>query len=144
MSEKSSKNIKNTCKTNIYKANSKKAQQVNPSPFKSAQVPWTYFFLVGGEGQKREIAIQWPSVPVLVARRGRQVRENKRGVVITSPPRGGITARRTKTGMGMESKGRLRSQSQHATHRRYLRTYGAGERWLWSAACVTQIPAMWI
>ena len=46
MSEKSAKNIKNTCKTNIYKfrANSKKAQQVNPSPFKSAQVPWTYFF----------------------------------------------------------------------------------------------------
>ena len=46
MSEKSPKNIKNTCKTNIYKfrANSKKAQQVNPSPFKSAQVPWTYFF----------------------------------------------------------------------------------------------------
>ena len=45
MSEKSTKNIKNTCKTNIYKfrANSKKAQQVNPSPFKSAQVPWTYF-----------------------------------------------------------------------------------------------------
>ena len=45
MSEKSPKNIKNTCKTNIYKfrANSKKAQQVNPSPFKSAQVPWTYF-----------------------------------------------------------------------------------------------------
>ena len=48
MSEKSPKNIKNTCKTNIYKfrANSKKAQQVNPSPFKSAQVPWTYFFQV--------------------------------------------------------------------------------------------------
>ena len=48
MSEKSPKNIKNTCKTNIYKfrANSKKAQQVNPSPFKSAQVPWTYFFRV--------------------------------------------------------------------------------------------------
>ena len=47
MSEKSQKNIKNTCKTNIYKfrANSKKAQQVNPSPFKSAQVPWTYFFV---------------------------------------------------------------------------------------------------
>ena len=46
MSEKSPKNIKNTCKTIIYKfrANSKKAQQVNPSPFKSAQVPWTYFF----------------------------------------------------------------------------------------------------
>ena len=46
MSEKSPKNIKNTCKTNIYKfrANSKKAQQVNPSPFKSARVPWTYFF----------------------------------------------------------------------------------------------------
>ena len=46
MSEKSPKNIKNTCKSNIYKfrANSKKAQQVNPSPFKSAQVPWTYFF----------------------------------------------------------------------------------------------------
>ena len=46
MSEKSPKNIKNTCKTNIYKfrANSKKTQQVNPSPFKSAQVPWTYFF----------------------------------------------------------------------------------------------------
>ena len=46
MSEKSPKNIKNTSKTNIYKfrANSKKAQQVNPSPFKSAQVPWTYFF----------------------------------------------------------------------------------------------------
>ena len=45
MSEKSPKDIKNTCKTNIYKfrANSKKAQQVNPSPFKSAQVPWTYF-----------------------------------------------------------------------------------------------------
>ena len=45
MSEKSPKNIKNTCKTNIYKfwANSKKAQQVNPSLFKSAQVPWTYF-----------------------------------------------------------------------------------------------------
>ena len=45
MSEKSPKNIKNTCKTIIYKfrANSKKAQQVNPSPFKSAQVPWTYF-----------------------------------------------------------------------------------------------------
>ena len=44
MSEKSSKNIKNTCKTNIYKfrANSKKAQQVNPSSFKSAQDPWTY------------------------------------------------------------------------------------------------------
>ena len=48
MSEKSPKNIKNTCKTNIYKfrANSKKAQQVNPSPFKSAQVPWTYFFIL--------------------------------------------------------------------------------------------------
>ena len=47
MSEKSPKNIKNTCKTNIYKfrANSKKTQQVNPSPFKSAQVPWTYFLL---------------------------------------------------------------------------------------------------
>ena len=25
-------------------AKKKKAQQVNPSPFKSAQVPWTYFF----------------------------------------------------------------------------------------------------
>ena len=49
MSEKSPKNIKNTCKTNIYKfrANSKKAQQVNPSPFKSAQVPWTYFLNFG-------------------------------------------------------------------------------------------------
>ena len=48
MGEKSPKNIKNTCKTNIYKfrANSKKAQQVNPSPFKSAQVPWTYFFVL--------------------------------------------------------------------------------------------------
>ena len=48
MSEKSQKNIKNTCKTNIYKfrANSKKAQQVNPSPLKSAQVPWTYFLLI--------------------------------------------------------------------------------------------------
>ena len=47
MSEKSPKNIKNTCKTNIYKfrANSKKAHQVNPSPFKSAQVPWTYFLM---------------------------------------------------------------------------------------------------
>ena len=45
MGEKSPKNIKNTCKTNIYKfrANSKKAQQVNSSPFKSAQVPGTYF-----------------------------------------------------------------------------------------------------
>ena len=32
-------------KRNIYKvtANSKKAQQVNPEPFKPAQVPWTYF-----------------------------------------------------------------------------------------------------
>ena len=50
MSEKSPKNIKNTCKTNIYKfrANSKKAQQVNPSPFKSAQVPWTFFFFQRG------------------------------------------------------------------------------------------------
>ena len=50
MSEKSRKNIKNTCKTNIYKfrANSKKTQQVNPSPFKSAQVPWTYFLFIAG------------------------------------------------------------------------------------------------
>ena len=29
----------------LVRANSKKAQQVNPSPFKSAQVPWTYFFI---------------------------------------------------------------------------------------------------
>ena len=37
--------ISKTPAKRIYKfrANSKKTQQVNPSPFKSAQVPWTYF-----------------------------------------------------------------------------------------------------
>ena len=66
MSEKSPKNIKNTCKTNIYKfrANSKKAQQVNPSPFKSAQVPWTYFFVCtllegGGFVSGTSVTIGW-------------------------------------------------------------------------------------
>ena len=59
MSEKSPKDIKNTCKTNIYKfrANSKKAQQVNPSPFKSAQVPWTFFFFSKLQGGMK--AVVW-------------------------------------------------------------------------------------
>ena len=59
MSEKSPKDIKNTCKTNIYKfrANSKKAQQVNPSPFKSAQVPWTYFYLFKWSRDLRNVFI---------------------------------------------------------------------------------------
>ena len=57
MGEKSPKNIKNTCKTNIYKfrANSKKAQQVNPSPFKSAQVPWTYFSVIDLNDEERRL-----------------------------------------------------------------------------------------
>ena len=70
MSEKSPKNIKNTCKTNIYKfrANSKKTQQVNPSPFKSAQVPWTYFLLLYS---KVVILITWFFLLFLTRRKTR-------------------------------------------------------------------------
>ena len=61
-------------KTNIYKfrANSKKAQQVNPSPFKSAQVPWTYFsaFAMIGradiEGSKSNVAMNVVQITVHV------------------------------------------------------------------------------
>ena len=65
MSEKSPKNIKNTCKTNIYKfrANSKKAQQVNSSPFKSAQVPWTYFFYCCCFAAKEDPSDELPNIP---------------------------------------------------------------------------------
>ena len=71
MSEKSPKNIKNTCKTNIYKfrANSKKAQQVNPSPFKSAQVPWTYFDIVVVILHARQIPVLCLCLDVSVRRR---------------------------------------------------------------------------
>ena len=43
-------------KRNIYKVttNSKKAHQVNPEPFKPAQVSWTYFFYVKTSQSARE------------------------------------------------------------------------------------------